>query len=68
MKNVDFFSLILLIIGGINWGLWGVFDFNLVDYIFGRVWIDRVLYFFIGLSAIYVGLSWKGIRHHTGKK
>lgn len=62
MKKLDTISTILLVIGGLNWGLWGVFDFNVIDYIFGRVWIDRVVYFFVGVSAIYVALSWKSIK------
>lgn len=62
MKNLEFIAMLLLILGGINWGLWGVFDFNLVDYVFGRVWIDRVLYFLIGVSGIYMAVSWKSLR------
>lgn len=67
MKNLDFFVMLLLILGGLNWGLWGVFDFNLVDYVFGRVWIDRVLYFFIGASALYALFSWKSLRSKAKK-
>lgn len=61
MKNLDQLAMILLILGGINWALWGVFDFNLVDYIFGQMWIDRVLYFAIGVSAVYVACNWKSM-------
>ncbi|MGD2169982.1 MAG: DUF378 domain-containing protein [Chlamydiota bacterium] len=62
MKKLDMIAMILLVIGGLNWGLWGVFDFNVVDYIFGRVWIDRVVYFFVGVSAVYIAISWKSIK------
>ncbi len=68
MKNCDFFAMILLILGGINWGLWGVFDFNLVDYVFARVWIDRALYFLIGVSAVYVAFSWKVLQGRITRK
>ena len=61
MRKIDILALVLLIIGGINWGLWGIFDFNLVDYIFGKVWIDRVIYFVIGIAAIYVLVAWKSV-------
>jgi uncharacterized protein len=57
MKNIDRLSLLLLVIGGINWGLWGVFEFNLIDYVFGRMWIDRTLYFLIGAAAFYLVAS-----------
>lgn len=68
MKNSDFLALILLILGGVNWGLWGIFDFNLVDYIFGRFWIDRVLYFLIGVAAVYVAFSWKIMKGKVVRK
>ena len=47
--------LILLIIGGINWGLVGFFNYNLVSAIFGGnlVIISRIIYAFVGLSALY---------------
>ena len=47
--------LILLIIGGINWGLIGFFNYNLVSAIFGGglVIISRIIYAVVGLSALY---------------
>jgi uncharacterized protein len=60
MKKLDFLALVLIVIGGINWGLYGLFDFNMIDYVFGRVWIDRVFYVLFGLSAIYLAACFKG--------
>jgi uncharacterized protein len=62
MKKCDCLAMFLLIVGAINWGLLAVFDFNLVDYVFGRVWIARVLYFLVGVSGVYVALTWKGVK------
>lgn len=47
--------LILLIIGGLNWGLIGFFSFNLVSAIFGTdlVIISRIIYAVVGLAAIW---------------
>ena len=47
--------LILLIIGGINWGLVGFFNYILVSAIFGGnlVIISRIIYAVVGLSALY---------------
>lgn len=47
--------LILLIIGGINWGLVGFFNYNLVSSVFsgGLVIISRIIYAVVGLSALY---------------
>jgi uncharacterized membrane protein YuzA (DUF378 family) len=51
-------ALILLIIGGLNWGLIGLFGFNLVDAIFGTLSaISRIIYLLVGLSAIYVAVA-----------
>ncbi len=61
MKKLDIIAIILLIIGGINWGLWGIVDVNVVDYIFPVEWIRNVIYFFIGVSGIYVALVWKSL-------
>jgi uncharacterized protein len=54
-------ALALVIIGGINWGLVGLFDYNLVSAIFGDMsTLSRVIYDLVGLSAIYVAFTgWK---------
>ena len=59
-KIVTFISTILVIIGGLNWGLVGIFDFNLVDYIFREVPIfERITYIVVGLAALWMLLaSW----------
>lgn len=54
MKTLDVIVAVLLIIGGINWGLIGFFDFNLVGAIFGvGTAASRVIYGLVGLSALY---------------
>ena len=47
--------LILMIIGGINWGLIGFFNYNLVSSIFGAqlAVVSRVIYAIVGLAALY---------------
>lgn len=48
-------ALALIIIGGLNWGLVGFFDYNLVDSLFGAgSALSRIVYALVGLSAIYV--------------
>jgi uncharacterized membrane protein YuzA (DUF378 family) len=62
MKNhhvVDIIVMILLIVGGLNWGLVGLFGFNLVDAIFGDMSaISRIIYVLVGLAAIYKVVCW----------
>lgn len=55
MKIVNITALVLIIIGGINWGLVGFLDYNLVDTIFGvGSTMARSIYTLVGLAAIYV--------------
>jgi len=54
MKTIDIIAGILLLVGGLNWGLVGFFDYNLVGHIFGSVpMVGRLIYGLVGLSAIY---------------
>ena len=54
MKVVDKIALVLIIIGAINWGLIGFFNFNLVAVIFGEMtWISRVIYVLVGISGLW---------------
>lgn len=52
---MDTIALVLAIIGGINWGLIGLFRFDLVAYIFGgpASTVSRVIYTLVGLAAIW---------------
>ena len=54
MKIVDTIALILIIIGAINWGLLGFFQFDLVAAIFGDMSIfSRIIYAIIGIAGLY---------------
>ena len=63
MKALDIITLVILIIGGINWGLIGLFDFNLVGAIFGgdRSMLTRAVYIIVGLCAIYQAFAFKAM-------
>ena len=54
MKLMDRIALILLIIGGLNWGAIGIFNFDLVDFISMDVEIIKTIIFtVVGLSAVW---------------
>lgn len=55
MKTLDYIALILLIIGGINWLLVGIFQWDLVAALFGGAAgiISRIIYILVGISALY---------------
>lgn len=59
LNAVDWVALILLIIGGLNWGLVGLFQFDLVATLFGgeSSTISRVVYTLVGLSAVYIAVD-----------
>jgi len=59
LKKLDFFILCLLIFSGITWGIWGIFEFNLVTYIFNHDWLHRIIYVIWGGAAIYYMVAWK---------
>ncbi len=54
MKIIDTITLILIIIGAINWGLIGIFNFNLVEALFGGFSIiSRIIYILVGISGLW---------------
>lgn len=58
MKAIKYLSMILVIIGALNWGLVGLFEFDIVQFVFGR-WqiIVNLIYTIIGISAFVVGIN-----------
>lgn len=59
MKAVYTVALLLTVIGGLNWGLVGFFDYNLVDAIFGAGSVAaRTVYAIVGLAALWVLVDW----------
>lgn len=54
MKTLDVIAAVLLVVGGLNWGLVGLFQFDLVDALFGSIpAIARTVYTLVGLAAVY---------------
>jgi uncharacterized protein len=55
LNVVDWLAMVLVIIGGLNWGLIGFFKFDLVAQLFGDMsGLSRVIYALVGLSAVYL--------------
>ena len=58
MIIANWIALILLLIGGLNWGLVGLFSFNLVSWMFQKIMIlERIVYILVALSAIWLIIS-----------
>jgi len=53
MKILHIVAMTLLWVGGLNWGLVGLFQFNLVDVLVGGFGLTNIVYILVGLAAVY---------------
>ncbi len=62
MKKIDVIMALLLVIGGLNWGLVGLLNFDLVATVLGDMSaFSRIIYAVVGISAIYQAMQWRSI-------
>ena len=67
MRPIDVIAAILLVIGGLNWGLVGLANFDLVAAIFGAGSIfARIVYGLVGFAAIYQIVTIRAIQRRWG--
>ncbi|MFC1677653.1 DUF378 domain-containing protein [Planctomycetota bacterium] len=71
MKKLDILIGALLVIGGLNWGMVGLFNFDLVAAIFGQMtFLSRIIYILVGFAAVYdivtIKAIWKRWNIHLG--
>ncbi len=58
MNALDWIGFVLVIVGALNWGLVGLFNFDLVATIFGDMsFLSRVVYSLVGIAAVYLAGS-----------
>ncbi len=63
MKTLDIVAAVLLVVGGLNWGLVGLFDFDLVAALLGAdTWLANTVYILVGLAALYQALALRSIQ------
>lgn len=64
MRPFDVVAAILLVVGGLNWGLWGLFHFDLVAALLGGNMSlpARLVYVLVGAAAVYQAASFKSIQ------
>jgi len=54
MRAINLVTSLLVIVGGLNWGLVGLFNFNLVSALFGDMSaLSRIVYVLVGISAVW---------------
>ena len=64
MKKLDVVAAILLVVGGLNWGVVGVTGRDLVGTILGSLSpASRAIYLLVGVAAVYQAVQWKAIQH-----
>ena len=64
MKSLDVVAAVLLVVGGLNWGVVGLTGSDLVGALFGELSpASRAVYVLVGLAALYQALQWKAIQH-----
>lgn len=63
MKGIDIVAAVLLVVGGINWGLVGLFGFDLVASLLGEMSLaSRTIYILVGLAAGYQAVALRTIQ------
>lgn len=66
MRAVNIVALVLLVIGGLNWGLVGLFEYDLVAALFGDMSVlSRIVYVLVGLAALYELLHMLTVRREV---
>ena len=71
MKTLDVVAAVLLVVGGLNWGLVGIARFDLVAAIFGMHFgeasvLSAAVYLLVGLAALYQAVGFKAIQRRWG--
>ena len=68
MRALNIITQVLLIVGGLNWGLVGALDFDLVAAIFGDMSaLSRIVYCLVGLSALYQLIQLPRLLNDSGR-
>ena len=63
MKTFDILAAILVVVGAVNWGLVGLFQFDLVATIFGDMSVmSRLVYVLVGAAGAFQAIQWKAIQ------
>lgn len=68
MKGLDYTILTIAIIGALNWGLIGIFRFDLVATLFGNMsWISRIIYILVGIAGLYLISLYGRVRQNSSE-
>ena len=63
MKKLEVVAAVLLVVGGLNWGLVGTVGVDLVATLFGPMSaLSRTVYVLVGIAGLYQAMQWQGIQ------
>jgi len=68
MKALHSATFILTVVGALNWGLVGLFNYNLVHSLLGSFGVEQLVYILVGLSAVVIILTHKTTCKYCGAK
>ncbi|RJR14890.1 DUF378 domain-containing protein [Candidatus Microgenomates bacterium] len=58
MKELHMVAFLLLVVGGLNWGLVGLLNYNLVNMLFGSMpAVEQLVYVLVGVAAVYLAAT-----------
>ncbi|HSS65971.1 MAG TPA: DUF378 domain-containing protein [Gammaproteobacteria bacterium] len=67
MKFIDVLAAVLVVVGALNWGLVGLFRYDLVAAVLGDATaLTRLVYVVVGVAGLFQALQWKAIHHRWG--
>ena len=67
MKRIDVIAALLVVVGALNWGLVGLFQFDLVAALFGDASaLSRMVYTLVGFAGLFQAIQWKAIQRRWG--
>jgi len=59
LKKLDGLAALLLVLSGIVWGFVGIYRLNLIEYVFNREGLIRIIYVVFGFAFVYHTITWR---------
>ena len=53
LRKLDNLAVLFLVLSGFVWGVYGLYRLNIIEYVFDRVWLIRIIYVSFGIAFIY---------------
>jgi len=57
LKKLDNLAVLFLVLSGLVWGVFGLYRLNIVEYVFNREWLVRIIYVLFGFAFVYHSIT-----------